>query len=313
MGIFDVLGRAAADLWGPGEPRQETGVMNHLYTRPDLALPPREPPPEEVVYLGINSASREREKAAFAGAGNATFITGSGDNEIMNGLAWSTDGDTLLDLGEPEDIARFLDERGISDVRTDALGKPTETFDDAQRRADLLADLFIGGVAEDGAPTGLEPGMRDEMAQLLEVLHGVEAGERRMDRLVVSGHSYGKSIFSETGEGVAFEDLGTILEQFPAARHGVEHLMLSACHTLEEYEGDGSDPVDNSDGSVYKDLLPGLRTVFGYDGKSPSGDQNSARHIERWLRSSDGRDPEEIAEAAGKLGSRAAKVIEFDE
>src|SRR5690606_22872624 len=97
---------------------------------------------ESVVYLGINSDSREEEKKAFASEKNATVITGSGTDEEMQGKIMAADGETVLDLSKEEDVKQFLRESGAGAVRMDENGDPMETTREAMARMGRLEDLF---------------------------------------------------------------------------------------------------------------------------------------------------------------------------
>lgn len=265
--------------------------------------------PETVVYLGINDSSREKEKEAFKDNPNATIVTGAGTDKSMQGKVMAADGKTKLDLGNEGDLQRYLSETGISGVRKDKDGKPMETPEEAEARMASLTNLFLGEKNKDGAREGgLNAGVRDEMAGFLKVLQNVEQGDGHMDRLVMSGHSTGDWVYSEAPDnpGVTFEQMKTLMGQFPKAQGGVQDLMLSACHTLEK-----SQWGDTRDGKQYKDIFPNLETAWGYNGVSPNWQQGSVQHIRNWLKASDGDDPAAVAAAAKKSGANAtAKMYE---
>jgi hypothetical protein len=261
------------------------------------------PKHESVVYLGMNDASREKEKAAFAGMQDATVITGSGTNQEMQGKLMSTDGKTVLDLSNEADMERFLHETGVDSQRTDKDGKATETPEQAKARMAALEDLFMGQRDEHGQRSGgINEGARDEMGQFLQVLQKVEHGDMTMDRLVMSGHSTGNWVYSEAdgNPGVTFEQMGSLMGQFPQAQAGVHDLMLSACHTLEN-----SQWGDTRDGKQYTDMFPELQSVWGYNGTSPSYKQGSTQHIKNWLAASDGDHPDRVVQMAKATGQNA--------
>jgi len=295
-----------------GAPQQAADVMSH-YAEPELGVPtPRTPSPpgkENVVYLGINDASREKEKEAFKGVDNATVITGAGTNKEMQGKVMAADGKTVLDLGKEADLQKYLDEVGVGAVRTGVDGKPIETAEDAQKRTQALKDVFLGQKDKDGQRQGgLDVGVRDEMAQFLKVLQKVEGGEMNMDHIVMSGHSTGEWVYSEAdgSPGVRFDQMAQLMSQFPQAQAGVKDLMLSACHTLEN-----GAVMDNRDGKQYQEMFPNLESVWGYNGYSPSYKQGSTQHIRSWLKASQGDDAGKVAQAARRQGQNAtAKEFE---
>lgn len=170
-----------------------------------------------------------------------------------------------------------------------------------------LETFFLGEKGEDGTRSGgIDTDMRDEMAGFVRVLQQVEQGQTRMDRLVLSGHSFGDSVWSGvSGNSLSFEQLGELMQHFPEAQGGVEDLMLSACHTLEEDYG-------TDDGQQYKDIFPELSTVWGYDGYSPNHKQGSPRHIRAWERASRGNNPNAVRRAARGQGAARGKVYPED-
>jgi hypothetical protein len=258
---------------------------------------------ESVVYLGINAASREHESKVFKGMDNATVLKGSGTDEKMDGKTMSSDGKTVLDLSKEEDLTRYLGEVGVGNVRTDRNGQATETDEDAAARMAAMQNLFLGQKGEDGTRSGgLPEGIRDEMAQFVQVLQGVETGERTMDRLVMSGHSTGEWVYGEQdgNPGVTFEQMGQLMGQFPKAQAGVEDFMLSACHTLEKQP-----QLDNRDGAQYQDIFPNVESVWGYNGFSPSWKQGSAQHVASWLKASQTDDLDLMKKSAKQTGQNA--------
>jgi hypothetical protein len=261
-----------------------------------------------VVYLGLNDRARDTEARVFDGMENATVIQGQGADSEMQGKIMSTDGETALDLSNDEDVTRFLQETGVGALRTDADGNPLETEEQAAARLAGLQTFFVGEEGEDGERTGgLPTDMRDEMAGFVQTLQQVEQGETRMDRLVISGHSFGDSVFSDsTGNDMSFEQLGQLMQHFPEAQGGVEDLMLSACHTLEKKFGtDG--------GEQYQEIFPELSTAWAYNGFSPSFEQGSPRHIRNWERASRGDNPHAVTRAARRQGGAARGKVYPDE
>lgn len=261
----------------------------------------KEPPRESVVYLGLNDASRETEKKVFQGMDNATVITGSGKDKSMQGKAWShkpgPDGKpVLLDLSKEADLEQYLTEAGVGNQRKDGEGNATETEEDAQARMEQMKDLFLGGKDEDGQRQGgISTGALDEMVQFVDVLQKVEAGDMTMDRLVMSGHSTGDWVYSEAdgNPGVTFAQMTNLMQMFPKAQGGVQDLMLSACHTLED-----SQWGDTRKGEQYKEMFPQLQSVWGYNGTSPSWKQGSSRHIQAWMNATEGNDLDKIRATA---------------
>lgn len=258
---------------------------------------------ESVVYLGLNRDSRNQEAEVFKHEKNATILTGSGDDDDMQGKVASQDPKKgPIDLSQPAGVMQFLTETGVGNIRQDAKGKPIETEKEAQARIQHLAKLFGGYTDEQGQQhSGLEVSLRDEMAGFVQTLQKVQQGQQTMDRLVISGHSYGDRVFGPDGE-VTFKQLGSLMSQFPKAQGGVQDLMLSACHTLEK-------GYKTQDGEQFKRMLPNVQSVWGYNGFSPTLAQGSPAHIRDWLGASQGNSPEKLKAAAKKHSGQSAKVL----
>jgi len=248
-------------------------------------------PKKGVVYLGINDDSREAESKVLAGQPGATIVKGAGTNQAMQGKTMAADGKTVLDLENKDDVARFLKESGVGAQRTGPDGQK-ERPEEAAKRVAALQELFLG--KPDEKPVrgrkGINPKARDEMADFVRVLQQVEEGKLGMDRLIISGHCDGNKIYG-AGGGVKLEQLQAMMDLFPKAQQGVDDLMLSACHTLENGRS-------NKDGSPYKSMFPGLESVWGYDGRSPDFRTGSPEHIRNWLGASAGGSSERIEDAA---------------
>ena len=83
---------------------------------------------ESVVYLGLNRESRKQEAEVFKNKKNATILTGSGDDETMQGKVPSQDPTKgPIDLRQPEGVIQFLTETGVGNIRQDAKGESIET------------------------------------------------------------------------------------------------------------------------------------------------------------------------------------------
>jgi hypothetical protein len=254
-----------------------------------------------LLYLGVNEESRAGEARALARVPGAHTIVGN-DKHGMNG-SLVEDGE-VYDLANEEHVLQYLIDHGVLDVRVDADGLPLETPLDAQRRLWALHGV-IAGSGEEG---GIDVGYRDEVAQMVALLNDAETGKiAPIERVVLSGHSYGEALFGDAAGELPFADIAAVMKEFPQTQAGVQDLMLSACHTLE--------PKTNPDGEIYREMFPNLDTVVGYDGFSPTAKQGSLGQILKWVRA--GGDPEAIAEATADMrdspAGRFAKLIDFEQ
>jgi len=212
---------------------------------------------EHTVYLGIRKASRGRESRALKkmmGRKHVDTVTGSDkrhEDQIKVGGQWA---DLTTDAG----IQAFL--------------ASLPKLDTAKTKA--LTDFL----KKSGGQT------RDELAQLIGVLYGVETGQSLMKRVVLSGHSGGKAIEGDaeaTGTAkIYFAHLAGLNKVFPIAFAQVEDLMVSGCNTGHTKHLD-----------QYRKMFPNLKTIWAYAGYSPSGTsaKGSPHHMKKWNQGTRGR------------------------
>jgi hypothetical protein len=116
---------------------------------------------------------------------------------------------------------------------------------------------------------------RAHLADLAKMLNGAENGEYILDRLILSGHSDGVSVWGEDRDnfhpgGILVEqDLGALAKAFPKGAAQIKHLMFSACYTIAAV-------------NLVIKIFPGLEDVWSYSGSSPDVAGGSAGHIMSW-------------------------------
>ena len=205
---------------------------------------------EQITFLGMNPDSKGVELATLkkaAGANNVTGLTGSTkQDQVQVGGKWA-------DLTSDQGIQTCLDSLpGLS----------------PQKAAQIAQFLAASG---DGA--------KDELWQMIAHLYGIEHGKGLLKRMVISGHSWGSSVWGDENGSIPFPHLERLTTIFPIAAGQVEDLMFSACNTgqlgkLEQYHR----------------MFPNLKTIWGYAGYSPSAGTGSTRHIANWEKGSRGHD-----------------------
>lgn len=172
-------------------------------------------------------------------------------------------GGTTYDLTQAADRRQFAGSLGLDSAS-------------ARKLEDLLSEA--------------QPGSRDEMARVIDTFRRADRGEIGLERVVLSGHSTGPSIYGEDGDRVEFRFFEELARVFPGAAGQVQDLMLSACNT-------GGD----TDFAQYRAMFPHLQSVWGYDGKSPPArarGSSSVDHIQAWERVSRGDRPERVDAAS---------------
>ncbi|MEC7987293.1 MAG: hypothetical protein VX278_19135 [Myxococcota bacterium] len=112
---------------------------------------------------------------------------------------------------------------------------------------------------------------RDELAQFIRILSEAEMGERKIDRMVLSGHSVGSQIWGDDNGEIKFQELERLAEIFPNAMGQVKHLMLSACYA-------GGETKMND----HRDTFAGVESIFAYHKSSPGTWTGAMDHMEEW-------------------------------
>ena len=116
---------------------------------------------------------------------------------------------------------------------------------------------------------------REQMADMMRMFQAAQAGQFKLERLVLSGHHSGGEMWGETADDerlssfVPERDLANLAKTFPKAAAQIQDVMFSACNTREQV-------------ALCQRLFPNLQSVWAYEGFSPSIDQGSARHIKKW-------------------------------
>jgi hypothetical protein len=207
--------------------------------RPDAAF---EPTNDTILFLGINPSAGP-ESAALkksAGADKVTVIEDT-PNGIVDGYDLSTDS-------------------GVEGF-TKSLNLPDEQ---QQQLTKVLLDV--------------QPSMRDEFSQIAKLWAKGEKGEAVPSRIVLSGHSNGKTIFSEVGRGsYSLDTLKSMAEVMPKAASQIEDIHISGCNSGFKFNADR-----------FKNAFPNLKTFWAYTGTAPSTGTNSAGHLKRWEQSTRG-------------------------
>jgi hypothetical protein len=139
---------------------------------------------------------------------------------------------------------------------------------------------------------------RDELAQFVRILSEAEMGERKIDRMVLSGHSVGSQIWGDHNGTVKFDDIKKLVDLFPEAMGQVDHLFMSAC-----YSG-GERGMHN-----YREMFENLQSVFAYHDSSPGTWSGALDHMAQWEKATElGKDASGVDPDLAK-GIRKAKNV----
>lgn len=194
-----------------------------------------------IVHVGMNKyASDEANKLNRANRDRGGAI-GIRNQRVQDEYKWQG---VTYDLNQIEDCAKFVA----------TLGLKAQT---AVNAAQWIAD---GGSEA-----------KDEMAQMVRVWGEAELGIRKMDRVVLSGHSVGSMIWGDDNGEISFETIIELSGIFPKAVAGVKHVMLSACYTGGEAGMD-----------QYHAMFPNLESIWAYHDSSPGTWSGAMDHMKSW-------------------------------
>lgn len=199
-------------------------------------------PPAVIGYVGLNPQASKEARALKKAAHDRVIVS--------------------LDNSKRQELLKTAE--GIDEFVVNSLGISPE--ENAQQYNDAIHCL-----------EQCDPRFRDQMADMMEMFHGAEEGKYRLERLVLSGHHSGGTlwrgrppdIFQTEAILSLRKDLTNLVKIFPEARAQVEDVMFSACNTEGQIK-------------LCQELFPKLRSVWAYSGASPSIAQGSDRHITKW-------------------------------
>ena len=151
----------------------------------------------------------------------------------------------------------------------------------------IKAATFLVNAGEDA---------RDELGEFIRILSEAEMGERKIDRMVLSGHSAGSQIWGDDNGEILFDQLAELTKLFPNAMGQVQHLFMSACSTGKE-EGI----------KQYPELFQGLESVFAYHASSPGTWTGAIDHLGQWEEATEAGKPASNVDPSLVDGIRKSK------
>ena len=221
-----------------------------------------------IVYMGFNHFSHDEASALNQynrNAGGARSVRPGKEQDQI------TRGGIKYDLTTVEGAASFIS----------TLGLPDQMAVDA-------ADFLIN--AQNQA--------RDELGQFIQILSEAEMGERKIDRMVLSGHSVGSMIWGDDNGTVNMEEFERLSYIFPKAFGQVQHLMLSACYS-------GGETRMNS----HREIWRGAQSIMAYHESSPGTWTGAMDHMKEWEAVTEtGKDAAGVTPEIAK-GHRKAKNV----
>jgi hypothetical protein len=262
-------GLASADLDGNGAiaGEREVDALYDLLDRRDgrrdravvVADGRGEATPAAPILDALAEISRSLALRSGAGMERAVVVLGMSDSSRAEAVALRRQAPVLF-IG---DVADRADVAG---------GLPLDTA--AQRRAFVTSLRVPAEVTArvlsvlDGALAG----SRRELGELARIWARAERGEAIPRRLLISGHGDGTRFFGEDQDDLRDSDLLALASAMPRAAARIETLHLAACQHgyLPRIE-------------AFRAVMPGLVSVWGYTGFSPSG-RAAQKHQRLWER-----------------------------
>ncbi len=220
-----------------------------------------------VIYLGLNPDAPHEGKLLYEmnrDRGLARRIVDSSEPDVF------IDGEKRYDLRTEEGIAGFLEAQGAEPALRERLAR------------------LLGEQWEDG---------RDEVAQLIQVYVQAERGERRMERVVFSGHSNGEMIWGDDNGVIGLELLEVLAELFPGAASQVRDLMFSACYT------GGERAILR-----YRKMFPKIESIWAYSASSPGVWTGAQDHLRIWEKATELSPPAQLEKALA-AGTRKGENV----
>jgi len=154
------------------------------------------------------------------------------------------------------------------------------------RAAEVASIIFDG-----------EPDARDELSQIARAFAEAESGTRRIERMVISGHSVGDGVWGDHNGYLELENIAKLARAFPVAARQVEDFMVAGCYSggesaMEQFQG----------------MFPNLKTAWAYTGSAPGTWSGALPHLERWERGTRGHDPSALSRDAAS-GTRKGENV----
>jgi hypothetical protein len=233
-------------------PQSLTRISRRLYrdSKPKSAV--SKPPPiagGNILYVGMNNYKPEVAQLGNTYAGSSVTVT---QVTVTEHEEKTQVGGKTFDLTTPDGIAAFANGLPLNGEQVDVIEK-------------LLTDQRSAN--------------RDDLAHVISVYANTETDNAdRLSRVILSGHSWGESVYNEDVKGaIEFKALITLADLFPKAASQTKHLLVLACLAGEE------DVIKN----VYQKAFPNLQTFWGWTRATCPTGAGAAAALEKWTKLTD--------------------------
>lgn len=200
---------------------------------------------DDVLFIGFNRGAKDELAVLKKGAINFNFkIENISDTEN-----WKIDN---FNLKTEKGVSDFIDSLSLSDEKQK---KELES---------IILDI-------DSGITDQKTSGRDEVAAIIKVWSRAEKEEEIPSRLAISGHGNSISVWGDDKGHLDLVSINKIVKAMPKAASKIEDVLITACRFGYQ------DNIENLQKS-----FPNLKTVWGYAGTAPLGQNGGTEHIKEW-------------------------------
>lgn len=193
---------------------------------------------DEIIFMGLNPSAID-EARSLRQQGNRVIFIGPGntpDSTMRSKVNYN--------LTNPSEVESFINTLGLSPPASRKL---------------ILAINTAGR------------NIKDEIAQLVEVLSQMEKDGKGPGRFVLSGHSVGGIYWGDPNGLIEIQKIKEIAAALPVAASLIEDLHFSAC-----YSGNERDLIK------WRGIFPNVSTIWAYSGSAPGASSGAKRHLSIW-------------------------------
>jgi hypothetical protein len=192
----------------------------------------------EIIFIGLNPSAID-EARSIRRQGNSVIFIGQGQAADSIKRHRKT-----YNLMNPSEVEAFIKTLGLSSLQNTKLTAAINTT---------------------------QSDMKDELANLVDIFARMEKTRTGPGRLVLSGHSIGRTFWGDHNGTVEIKKIEEIAAALPVAASLIEDLHLSAC-----YSGNERYLVR------WRRVFPNVSTIWAYSGSAPGTYSGAQKHLSIW-------------------------------
>jgi len=216
--------------------------------------PPAGAKPNDILFLGMGKDTRHEVNDLKA---RGVKVLGINDSAKPDEVTLKVGGRTqTYDLTKDAEIDRYVRDIGVSGAK-----------------AREAASIIKGSGAD----------ARDETAQVVKAFAEAERGDRKIERLVLSGHSVGSGVWGDENGFFELETMKKVSQAFPRAAGQVEDFLVAGCYSSSENHV-----------QQFREMFPNLKTSMAYGDSAPGTWSGAMVHNKAWEEATRGSDPGKV-------------------